>query len=262
MTAEWAHALHHVGSMRQSFAALAAALALASCVSDVGGNEAQGDPADYDDVGWSGPDGKGDVSGIPALFDRHLIMTDELMHARNAVDAAALQDFFEMSPYGTRSWLADHTIDGKRFSEVLAAESAVGGIDPIVLLARMQVESSLVSATVKPSSSKLSHALGCGCPDSRACSAAYSGLVNQLRCATEVLNARHADSVSGQGEWALQKTKKTLDPISVTPRTHATAALYAYTPWVLVGRGGNWLVWNVTRKYLKHFDEAGTLHLP
>ena len=28
------------------------------------------------------------------------------------------------------------------------------------------------------------------------------------------------------------------------------------------GRGGNWLVWNVTRKYLKHFDEAGTLHLP
>ena len=34
--------------------------------------------------------------------------------------------------------------------------------------------------------------------------------------------------------------------------TSATAALYAYTPWVLVGRGGTWLVWNVTKKYANH----------
>ncbi len=248
--------------MRQWLAAVVAAFALASCVaSDVGG-EAQGEPSDFEPVDWSGVDGKGDVGGIPLIFDRHLIMTDDVLMASTAVDAIALQEFFERSPYGTRSWLADHTIDGKRFSDVLAAESIAGGIDPVVLLARMQVESSLVSATVKPPASKLSHALGCGCPDSASCSAAYGGLVNQLRCATDVLNARFADSVSGQGAWTLQKTKRTLDPISVTPRTHATAALYAYTPWVLVGRGGNWLVWNVTRKYLKHFDEAGTLHLP
>lgn len=137
-----------------------------------------------------------------------------------------------------------------------------GNINPAVVLARMQVESSLVSATVKPSTSKINHALGCGCPDGRACSSAYAGLKNQLRCAVDVLNMQYRGSVEKTGEWKLSTTKRTLDPLSVTPKSHATAALYAYTPWVLVGRGGNWLVWNVTRKYLKHFDEAGTLHLP
>jgi hypothetical protein len=231
-------------------------------VAGVGGDEQAGDPSDYDAVEWSGAGGKGDFGGVPATFDRHDIMSDDVLLASTAVDASALQEFFENSPYGGRSWLADHVIDGKRFSEVLAAESRAGGIDPVVLLARMQVESSLVSATTRPGNTKLDHALGCGCPDSSACSASYAGLVNQLRCAADVLNARFADSVSGQGAWALAKTKRTLDPVAVTPRSHATAALYAYTPWVLVGRGGNWLVWNVTRKYLKHFDEAGTLHLP
>jgi hypothetical protein len=247
--------------MRQWLVALVAALTAMSCAAGIGGDE-QGDPSDYDAVQWSGAGGKGDFSGLPAIFDRHLIMSDDVLMASTAVDARALQAFFERSPYDTRSWLADYTIDGKRFSDVLAEESRSGGIDPVVLLARMQVESSLVSATERPSSAKLNHALGCGCPDSSACSSSYAGLLNQLRCASDVLNARFADSESGQGAWALQKPHRTLDPVTVTPRSHATAALYAYTPWVLVGRGGNWLVWNVTRKYLKHFDDAGTLQLP
>jgi hypothetical protein len=245
--------------MRQWLVVLVAALTLVSCVT---GDEPAGDPSDYDAVEWSGADGKGDFSGVPAVFDRHHIMSDAVMTTSTAVDATALQEFFENSPYGGRSWLADHMIDGKRFSDVLAEESRAGGIDPVVLLARMQVESSLVSATSRPSNTKINHALGCGCPDRSGCSASYAGLRNQLRCATEVLSERFAESVSGEGAWELNKSKRTLDPLAVTPRSHATAALYAYTPWVLVGRGGNWLVWNVTRKYLKHFDEAGTLHLP
>jgi hypothetical protein len=248
--------------MRQWLVVLVAALTLASCVAGVGSDEPPGDPSDYEAVEWSGTDGKGDFAGVPAVFDRHHIMSDDVLMASTAVDANALQELFENTPYGTRSWLADYVVEGKRFADLLAEEARSGGIDPVVLLARMQVESSLVSATARPSNSKLNHALGCGCPDSAACSSAYAGIKNQLRCASDVLNARFADSTSGQGAWALQKTKRTLDPLSVTPRSHATAALYAYTPWVLVGRGGNWLVWNVTRKYLKHFDDAGTLHLP
>jgi hypothetical protein len=85
---------------------------------------------------------------------------------------------------------------------------------------------------------------------------------NQLRCATEVLTKKFGESVDGSGQWAMGKKRNTLDPLSVTPTNHATAALYAYTPWVLTGRGGNWLVWNVTRRFLSHFDEAGTLVLP
>src|SRR6185503_10451750 len=50
------------------------------------------------------------------------------------------------------------------------------------------------------------------------------------------------------------KTKTSLDGLSVTPANHATAALYAYTPWVLTGQGGNWLVWNVTKKFVHHVE--------
>ena len=53
------------------------------------------------------------------------------------------------------------------------------------------------------------------------------------------------------------KTGRTLDPRSVTPANHATASLYAYTPWVLVGTGGTWLAWNVTRKYIRFAQSAG-----
>lgn len=232
---------------------------MAACMT--GDDPLAGDPADYDEVEWS-TDGKGDFSGVPVVFDRHEIMTDAVLLAANAVDADAVQAFLEDSPYGNRSWLADHKADGKRFADILVEESRLGGIDPVVLLARMQVESSLVSKTVKPSTRAINHSLGCGCPDGAACSRAYAGLQSQLRCAVDVLNTQLATSRDGTGQWRLDHARRTLDPISVTPRTHATAALYAYTPWVLTGRGGNWLVWNVTRKYLKHFDEAGTLRLP
>jgi hypothetical protein len=247
--------------MEYRVVALATLLALSACMT---GDEVEHDePSDLEPVEWISADGKADFSGIPATFDRHDIMSDAVLQASGAVDADAVQAFLEDTPYGTRSWLADLRLENMRFSDALVRISRDKTVDPVVLLARMQVESSLVSKTVKPSSSRINTALGCGCPDSSACSSQYLGLANQLRCAGDVLAARFADSETNEpGAWAQGKAKKTLDPLSVTPRTHATAALYAYTPWVLTGRGGNWLVWNVTRKYLKHFDEAGTLHLP
>lgn len=218
--------------------------------------------SDFEEVEWTSEDGKADFSGVPATFDRHTIMSDTVLKAATAVDAAALQAFFEDSAYGTRSWLADYTIEGRKFSVVLAEEARQGGINPVVLLARMQVESSIVSKTARPTQSKINSALGCGCPDGARCSSAYAGLPRQIECAIDVLNTQFDNSADGSGQWRRGSARRTLDPISVTPTSHATAALYAYTPWVLTGRGGNWLVWNVTRKYLKHFDEAGTLNLP
>lgn len=238
-------------------------LAMSACMTgEAPGDEPAGDPADYEEVNWTGQDGKGDFTGVPAAFDRNLIMSDVVLRASLAVDGNGVQELLENTPYGTRSWLADYKIDNKRFADVLVEESRAGGINPVVLLARMQVESSLVSKTVKPGTTTINHALGCGCPDGAACGRAYAGMKTQIDCAIEVINNMFSLSEDGTGQWRRAHARKTLDPITVTPSTHATAALYAYTPWVLVGRGGNWLVWNVTRKYLKHFDEAGTLTLP
>ena len=174
-----------------------------------------------------------------------------------------MQAFLQSSPHGDELAFAGATLDGKRFADDLIEIAAGDGIDPIVLLARMQVESSLVSATTTPTASRINAALGCGCPDtSNGCSGAYTGLSLQLRCAAQVLSGKLSDSENGTGLWDIGKPRTTDDPLSVTPKSNATAALYAYTPWVLEGKGGNWLVWNVSRRFLKAFDDAGTLHLP
>jgi hypothetical protein len=219
-----------------------------------------GEPSDYDPVDWTGS--KADSSGLPAVFDRNLIVTDQVFNATNAVTGDAIQAFLENSPYGTRSWLADATVGGARFSDAVVVLAQQNGIDPIMLLARAQVETSLVSLTQKPSSSRIKVALGCGCPDSSGCATADEGLGQQLRCASEVLVAREQDSANGNGTWVVGRPHTSSDSYRITPKNNATAALYAYTPWVLPGHGGNWLVWNVTRKFLKQFDDAGTLNLP
>ena len=69
------------------------------------------EPSDFDPVPEPS-EGKADVAGIPAVFDRHLVMSDALFTDIDTVDAAELQAFFEATPYGNRSWLADATIDG------------------------------------------------------------------------------------------------------------------------------------------------------
>ena len=229
---------------------------LTSCVGDQFGDH---DPTDFDPVSWSS--GKGDFSGVPAVFDRNDVM-DDVVFTTAAVSGADMQAFLERSPYGTRSWLADAHVDGLRFADAVVQIAGAAGVDPIVLLARAQVESSLVSATAQPSKARVDAALGCGCADASACSSAYRGRANQLRCAGDVLAGKYGESAAGTGEWRKGHPRRTSDPLTVTPKNDATAALYAYTPWVLQGRGGNWLVWNVTRKFLKHFDDAGTLHLP
>lgn len=131
-------------------------------------------------------------------------------------------------------------------------------VDPVVLLARMQVEHALVSATTRPDGTRLKSALGCACPvDDSTC----FGLANQLRCAAKTLASGFDNSQHGTGPWTVGKLSSTLDHVRVTPRTDATAALYAYSPWVKLDEGGNWLLWNVTRRFLKHFDAAGVLQL-
>ncbi len=231
-------------------------LAVASCATS---STTDTEPSDFDPVDWSG--GKADSSGVPATFDRNNLMTDAVFTTA-AVDQAAVQAFLENTPYGTRSWLADLQISGRSFAGHLVDIAGAYHVDPIVLLARMQVESSLVSATSTPRSSRINAALGCACPDgSTTCG--DLGLINQLDCAGQVLQSHFEDSADQvSGEWRTGVTRTTSDGYRVTPIDNASASLYAYTPWVLVGQGGNWLVWNVTRKYLKAFDDAGTLHLP
>ncbi len=221
---------------------------------------AGGDFSDHDepsDLNVTEGDEKSD--GLSATFNRNLLMSDDFFAATYAIDGDGLQDFLETSPYGTRSWLADATVHGVRASDAIVAASAEEGINPLVMLGRMQVEKSLVSKTVRPSQHSIDFAFGCGCHDGQACFESMRGLDKQIACSAEALSTHFQNSRAGVGAWRKGKTKASLDPLNVTPASHATASLYAYTPWVLRGRGGNWLVWNITRKFEQHAKNLGDL---
>ncbi|MBA3393901.1 MAG: hypothetical protein H0T89_14730 [Deltaproteobacteria bacterium] len=227
--------------------------ALAACSA---GDEAEeignDEPADYE---VDPEDGKGD--GVPATFLMNDVVGDDLFVGTMTV--TQVQKFFERSPYGNRSWLADYSANGLSAAQLVIDASTAERVHPMMLLARMQVEASLVSKTVKPSSYRIDRALGCGCPDGGGCSASYRGFGAQLACGAKVMRRGYDESVAGTGTWRKGKTSRTLDPRNVTPVNHATASMYRYTPWVLVGSGGNWLVWNVTRKYVRHAETLGFL---
>lgn len=237
---------------------LASLLVIVAACTEPGPYEDHDELSDFDPVPEPS-DGKADVAGIPAVFDRHLVMSDMLFTDVETVSVEELQAFFEDTPYSNRSWLADATIDGVPASEAIVIASRAAGINPVVMVARMQVEKSLVSKTARPTQSRIDYAFGCGCPDGRACNTAFKGLDKQVQCAASTLRRWYDGSVAGDGLWVMGRSKRTLDPLTVTPRSHATSSLYAYTPWVLTGSGGNWLAWNVTRRYFRHFDEMGAL---
>ena len=217
------------------------------------------EPADFEVA----EDDGGKADGIsPTVFNRNLIVEEAFFTNANAVDGDGVQAFFENTPYGTRSFLADERVDGRRVADVIVEVSRNAGINPVMLVARMQVEKGLVSKTQRPGRDTVDFAFGCGCPDGRSCYESYRGMDKQIVCAVDVLTRLYDESVSGTGAWRKGQAKKTLDPLTVTPANHATASLYGYTPWVLPNRGGNWLVWNVTRIHSRHFQQLGLMREP
>ena len=202
----------------------------------------------------------GKADGVAVTFNANNVLTDELFSGAETMEASDVQAFLEESPYGTRSWLASETIDGVSAAQAIVDAARAEQIHPLVLIARMQVETSLISKTVRPSQRMIDRAMGCACPDGGTCSTSQKGLSKQLQCGAHTLRRLFDASTDGSGQWRKGTARRTLDPRTVTPANDATAALYAYTPWVLVGTGGTWLAWNVTRKYVRHAEKLGLVH--
>jgi hypothetical protein len=232
---------------------IALLVCLAACAAETGSDHEEAADFEVDPE-----DAKAD--GLPTSFDQNFVVTDAMLTDSLAMSAEDVQAFFEDNPYGTRSWLASYEAGGVSAAEMVVEAAVAHDIHPIILIARMQVETSLVSKTAAPTSRLLNRALGCGCPDGGTCNPSYSGLRSQLDCGARTLRRWYDASIAGNGEWLKGRTKSTLDSRRVTPTNHATATFYAYTPWVLVGSGGTWLAWNVTRKYVRHATATNLLH--
>jgi hypothetical protein len=205
-----------------------------------------------------GADGSIKADGVSSKFDPEWIVSDHFFNKANGISAQAIQKFFENSPYG-RSWLADAVFDDVPASTIIHDTAQEFGLNPVMLIARMQVEKSLISANTRPSSSRVNYAMGCGCPDYQECNPAYKGFAKQIRCAAQTMRSLYNESENKVTQWSAGSRARTLDRTYVTPANHATASLYAYTPWILRNRGGNWLVWNVSLKIADYLSEMGEL---
>jgi hypothetical protein len=194
-------------------------------------------------------------------FDHHEILGDAAFRD-GILGERDIELFLRHTPYGRRSALADlRTSDGRSAAAVIAAEAQRAGINPLVLLAKLQVEQSLVSFP-RASTRAIDFALGCNCPEGGRCGVETRGFERQVRCAAEKLS-HYFEELSERGAsrslWRVGAPRKAACGSVVTPVNRATASLYTYTPYVLEGRGGNWLFHWVFRRYayyLGYFPET------
>jgi hypothetical protein len=230
--------------------ALIAILTCASACTVAGGDDGlvEHDPLDYEELGT---DGKAD--GVLSVFHANRLVSDDAFFDSQAMSAADVQAFFEETPYGRRSFLAGVRVaSGELLSAALVSTAVDRGLNPIVLLVTLQKERGLVSRTTAPSQRSLDYAFGCGCPDGGTCSLAFKGIDKQLACAADAFRS-YADDLEAGGAtiagFAPGVATRVLDGVRVTPANRATAMLYTYTPWIQEGTGGNWLFWNIWRRY-------------
>jgi hypothetical protein len=233
--------LHRVAAGGHLWVFVALMLSLSGCADPIHATAPSGED-DTTDVRLKTVD-------VPAAFSQNELMSDAFFVDVDWIDAPGLRAFFARVPGAGRSWLLGATLAGRDAADLIVETARAEGLNPAVLVVRMQVEASAVSPGTRPSESRLAALMGCGCADGERCDRRFAGVRNQLVCAAQTFRALYEDSLDGVGEWRRGRTTRTLDGYTVTPRSHATAAHYAYTPWVLPGQGGNWLAWRVARDY-------------
>lgn len=164
-------------------------------------------------------------------YDMNRLLEDTDITGGQWITTEQVQTFLQQRG----SYLAgykDPAWGNKTAAALIVERSKTYGINPLYMLARIQVESSLVQSGT---SKNLEKATGCGCPDSSGCDVSYAGFGNQIECSAKKMRGYLNDLDAGRttiSGWKVGLKKNTLDPCAVTPANKATAALYTYTPWV------------------------------
>lgn len=221
-------------------------------------------------VGFAGcsddaPPGSEETGDDIVGFDRNRIATDEAFTNANALSETEIERLLANTPWNTRSPLAGREVRGVPMARAIHESALKYNLSPLVFLTRAQMEKSLLTKTPR-NDDTIDFAFGCGCYDGKACKEEFRGFDRQMDCLGTTMR-KHLDrlatgkpTVSG---WALGVAKDTLDPLTVTPATNATAALYTYTPWVGVAGGGregiggnslHYALWTKLSKLVKTSD--------
>ena len=211
------------------------------------------------DPAWTWPpDDFADQADVP--FDPNTIIdsTASLTDPYSLPDVDSVQAFLAQTPYGGASFLASYASNGVSAATAIVDASNDYQLNPLLFLVRAEMDDALISQTTYPSpASRVEYAFGCGCDEpptpqnpTPRCDPTLAGFDKQVDCLARTMRG-YLDDVCGAvqatpGGWSTSATTTTLDGVAVTPQNEGTAALYQYTPLVLLNQqGGNWFFWNV-----------------
>lgn len=202
-----------------------------------------------------------ELEGVPATWDRDHLMDDSFFEAKDWASTAEIQRFLEHTVWDRPSWLAKETLvlvnelprGPIPVSEALVRTAQAHKINPLLLLARLQVEKSLVSPGTAPPLAARAFAFGCQKPTAKypnGLDPANAGMDVQLECAAATLENQLARARSSLNNFVIRRETATQDGVFVRPAEAATSALYAYTPVEgTKAHNGNFLVWTITRRF-------------
>ncbi len=174
-------------------------------------------------------------------FQKNYVISDHTLTDTNTMTVAQIQDFLDKKG----SCLAK-PYNGSTPAQMIYNAAKKFGINPQVLLTRLQCEQGLISkksATQK----ELDWAVGVGCYDSGNWNQNYKGFDKQIEGAAQTYR-RHYDKAKAELAKG-GKVTMTIDGESVTMKNAATYSFYKYCPHFQ----GNKLFFDVWRGYKKYW---------
>jgi len=193
-----------------------------------------------------------------AEIDFTSLISDGDFTDKDAATPTQIQTFLEKM--GSRM---KDPVDGVLLSKAVYDAGQKYELSPIVLLATLQKEQSLLTAK-DLSGKRKDYAAGCGCPDTSSCNPKYKGLNNQMECMARILKKWYDDGKTKTYPYTFtrlnydNKRCQHGQPTELSLQNGATYSLYRYTPhtydyclWPTKG-GANY---NFRRLYLKYYEQ-------
>jgi hypothetical protein len=195
-------------------------------------------------------------------FDRDVVLDSAVFSDSEALDVERVQNFFSKTAYGPPTFLETYQSNGVRASDAVMKSARSYRVNPILLLAYVQVAEGLIGERYYPfPPDRIEYVFRCGCLSSKDCLPSFAGFDRQLDCLAGSLRTS-VEQVRAEGTtvggWGPETTTTTFDGVNVTPQSDATAAIYERTPRVAEREeGGTWMLWNIFQRYAAALEYKG-----
>ncbi len=196
-------------------------------------------------------------------YSNNNLISDQVFDNAGTMDTAGIQNFLNQFPNSClKNYSAAYPNSYSSYGGAVSAATVIRraadlwGLNPQVILAKLEQEESLVRGNAGCAGWRYNSAMGYACPDSTGCNPAYAGFSQQVTKGAFQLKFNKEVSV-GNGNWQengdivyggymTQGTRKrcntcasvyydgyaTIDGNLIHMDTGATASLYSYTPHV------------------------------